>query len=67
MLKRFVCLIHVVYVSLDNAIFDKIFHHFTLPLTLCHFIDRKDLSDLLLRSMVCKVMTPDDLLVTVVA
>lgn len=66
MLKRFVCLIHVVY-FLDNAIFDKIFHHFTLPLTLCHFIDRKDLSDLLLRSMVCKVMTPDDLLVTVVA
>lgn len=51
--------------SLDNAIFDKIFHHFTLPLTLCHFIDRKDLSDLLLRYMVCKVMTPDDLLVTV--
>ena len=43
------------------------FHHFTLPFTLCHFIDRKDLSDLLLRYMVCKVMTPGDLLVTVVA
>lgn len=56
----------MLFIFLDNVIFDKIFYYFILFLILCYFIDRKDLSDFLLRYMVCKVMIFDDLFVIVV-
>lgn len=56
----------MLFMFLDNVIFDKIFYYFILFLILCYFIDRKDLSDFLLRYMVCKVMIFDDLFVIVV-
>lgn len=56
----------MLFIFVDNVIFDKIFYYFILFLILCYFIDRKDLSDFLLRFMVCKVMIFDDLFVIVV-
>lgn len=56
----------MLFIFLDNVIFDKIFYYFILFLILCYFIDRKDLSDFLLWYMVCKVMIFDDLFVIVV-
>lgn len=56
----------MLFMFLDNVIFDKIFYYFILFLILCYFIDRKDLSDFLLWYMVCKVMIFDDLFVIVV-
>lgn len=56
----------MLFIFLDNVIFDKIFYYFILFLILCYFIDRKDLSDFLLWFMVCKVMIFDDLFVIVV-
>lgn len=56
----------MLFMFLDNVIFDKIFYYFILFLILCYFIDWKDLSDFLLWFMVCKVMIFDDLFVIVV-
>lgn len=56
----------MLFIFLDNVIFDKIFYYFILFLILCYFIDWKDLSDFLLWYMVCKVMIFDDLFVIVV-
>lgn len=56
----------MLFIFLDNVIFDKIFYYFILFLILCYFIDWKDLSDFLLWFMVCKVMIFDDLFVIVV-
>lgn len=56
----------MLFMFLDNVIFDKIFYYFILFLILCYFIDWKDLSDFLLWYMVCKVMIFDDLFVIVV-
>lgn len=56
----------MLFLFLDNVIFDKIFYYFILFLILCYFIDWKDLSDFLLWFMVCKVMIFDDLFVIVV-